>query len=157
MGELTVRGTDFGNDDSGVKIYIGDQECTQVERQSYNKVTCVIPQGTRTCLDVHVDVANQRSARTSRAVWSYNVENDASKNSRVESVGPATSRAQNVFYLVCPWKCKLCELLTNVFEELAEAVQCNPVLLARANDEDAIQTLQNEKNIAIVGYPSFIL
>ena len=43
--ELTVVGSDFGNDNSKVKIYIGNQECAPVARKSFDKLTCVIPQG----------------------------------------------------------------------------------------------------------------
>ena len=43
--ELTVEGSNFGHDDSKTKIYIGNQECATVVRRSYDKLTCVIPQG----------------------------------------------------------------------------------------------------------------
>ena len=43
--ELTVIGSDFGNDDSKVKVYIGNEECTAVVRRSFDKLTCVVPQG----------------------------------------------------------------------------------------------------------------
>ena len=43
-----------------------------------------------------------------------------------------------------------------VFDELADAMQCDPVLFAHANDEEAIQYLKSYRNMTIVGYPSFI-
>ena len=66
----------------------------------------LIHSGDSTCLDVHVDVANQRSARSTLAVWSYSIKSDPTENA-VQSVGPATMRALNVFYLICPFKCKV--------------------------------------------------
>ena len=46
--------------------------------------------------------------------------------------------------------------MTKAFDDLADAMQCSPILFTHAFDKDAIDTLKSKKNMTIVGYPSYI-